>query len=347
MEGFILSWFLLCLFFGSYSCSFSKESLVRAHRKVADLYLTQMKNGSAWPLFVESHYELVYFLEQCFRNDPIQLFRVIRGIVNSRLITFVALAIPYNIRYWDVWDAAYSNNVDDPIIFFKRINWLMDFIIKGKNWPVIKEALPYLFSIQRQYFHHFNLDERKLEQVRKCIEVYEFVLHSFEPNNLNSFIHLFHYLKMLAVEHGGVIPTDKSVQFSILKALKLFEFYCIHFYNYYWEEVEISNLPPKLIYLILVKKSDKHTFKFLNDTKFHDLLNFFRYSDFKSVITAFEAENKTILFYSPEIFRPGSRFYKFMKKCSQMGEKACGLGKKEHWLVRTILLAIPILYAKI
>jgi hypothetical protein len=167
-------------------------------------------------------------------NYPSELFKVVRGIGNQRIVNYVVLSFLWEsgemkypkMRYW-------TNIIQAelyPKRFFKKSKKLMHYLVTRNNWTLHKEALSILLSIQRKYLYLLKGDEKMLREVIGWIELYEFIYRSFDPDDLDVLLRLFHYLQSMALNHGEQILKTDPPNPSISKLMKLFKLYGYHIY---------------------------------------------------------------------------------------------------------------------
>jgi hypothetical protein len=223
--------------------------------------------------------------------------------------------------------------------FFAKSKALMQIIVRRKNWTKVKESLPILLSIQKQYYHNLDPKGWMLRIVKRRINCYEFILNSFNPGDVEFFLNLFHYLQSMAYRYEGKVPDD----LAILKALKLFKTYCYHFYFYDWEMLDdLPSIPPKLLFLVIFKLSKCLIFELLRNPKKFSHEHIFTTELFQKVINSYVVETGIKFIGTAEKFCSSPDFTQFLNRCIESGENICNLGKKETWIIKAILQIIPI-----
>jgi hypothetical protein len=226
--------------------------------------------------------------------------------------------------------------------FFKRTKDLMHLICKGEDWEKAKEVLSIFLSIQRQFLSPHPESDDTMLLAKWWVEEYEFILNSFEPNDLDAFLRLFRELQSKAIEYKGQKPNDINLKFPISKLFNLFKLYCHYFYHVHWEKLaDVANFPPKLLYLICIRFSRGYIFKFLWDINKGNPTDFFIFNDDISKIKKiYEKKFNHGRYILCETYRASSEASKFL--VSIKTNNSFGLGERQLWIIDAILYVLPI-----
>jgi hypothetical protein len=333
--------FLTCIFFylvNSLKLGFDlgEGQLIHLYRKATDYY---SKNPNfPVPRYYKLHIKLIRLVLNSFREDPKGFLELIRQKESRPLAHFVFLVLSYkscDMIWIEHSDLAYS-----PFKFFERAKDLAFSLNIGKDWNSHKEVLSVLWTIQEQYLPHLNSKVHDIGKVKEWMRIQqEIISYPHDLCSNETLLQLFYQLQSLARRYKEEIPENGRIKSSIEGLLQLFYYSLQYLFSDNWETSDITQFPPKLLYVATLNLENRHLFHCLKNPKSFSSLKLDLFSSqFRRIRAIYEIEFRTRITSPFQAFQANSKFLKFLRLCiEKKKEYPFNLEKKDFWFIEIIL----------
>lgn len=138
-----------------------------------------------------------------------------------------------------------------------------------------------------------------------------------------------------------MLKKGSNREFYILRAYKLFKLHCFHFHHYNWEFLNIDEIPPELLFQVLVDLRKDLTLEFLRANTLKYPVNFGHDSPFQNILAAYSGKTLISMKCSTNPFVKNLDLLKFMRSSVETEQTECNLGTRELWFMKAILHILP------
>jgi hypothetical protein len=339
MKNYFLALILISFVLGSLSYNEqTRHTLISLYERTRRVYLLQLEDISLQDHFWKLNYRLVEFVFQWYQNDCNELFRIVKQTRDRQLAQCIIGILNSVIANKSVSPEGIKEYYESPITSIKFFLSVRDLIrtisLKENDWSDLKETLMILLSIQEQFLYQLKGQEHNLNLAEGMTNEIAYMIRSYEPEDLPAFLRLFRNLQLLGIWHKGKISKGQQSKAFFLRI------YCSRFYMN-WKMLEITQIPPKLLCLMLAVPllSEIGIFRFLWDIYLgpYILWN----DDYPKIIEAYETLIGRKIFLE-ENFEYTPEFLKFLQECVCSESNIYHLDEKDIWLAKVYLYIFPI-----
>jgi hypothetical protein len=164
-----------------------------------------------------------------------------------------------------------------------------------------------------------------------------------EHTTIDTLLHLFHQLQVIAIKFKGEIPKEKSLKLSISRLLELFRQSCILFHRRRWVEIkDVSTIHPKLLYLIIFNYENDNIFKFLSCPTRSPSYRGSNFDLFMKIKNSYEKWSSSIIGFGNFKLKEAVDLSNFIHTCIETNGNPCGLEEGDYWLNEVFLQLLPM-----